>query len=342
MLMRYIIIFLCFFFYSCDSDQTLSENDLVAEDTLSDDFSSPQLTEINKKILDDPGNAQYYHQRALVHLKLGRPQPSIEDSKRAIRIDSSRAEYFVTLVDAYFAENSTRQAKDLLERVVEKFPDNTEALLKLAELYWLVRQYQKGIDNVNKALKIDVNLARGYYIKGGIYRESGDTSRAISSLLTAIEQDNAFVDAFYDLGVIHGARKNPLGLQYYENVLRIDPDHQDAHYGRARLLQDLGKTDQAIEAYNTLLAIDSSCARCHYNIGALMLEVKKKYRDALGHFTHAIRIEPDNATNYFARGYTYSKLKEEENARRDYKMCLRLDPGYDAAVEGLNELDRKR
>jgi tetratricopeptide (TPR) repeat protein len=244
----------------------------------------------------------------------------------------------MTLVDAYYTQNNTRLAKDLLEIIEKKFPDNVDALLKLSELYYLVKQYQKGIDYVNKALKINDRSAKAYYLKGSIYRESGDTGRAISSLETAIEQDIKYENAFIDIAVMYSARKNPIALEYYNNAIKINPYNENTIYARAKLLQDLGKTDEAIIEYKSILSKNKNCENCYYNLGAIYLEIKKDNKNALENFTNAIALNPNSVEAYFARGYTYYKLKDKESAKADYNMCLKIQPNFEAAIQGLNEL----
>lgn len=307
-------------------------------DSLSIKLNSPQLKAVNAELLKEPNNPELYNKRASVYIDLKQLHEAVGDALRAIKLDSTNAKYYNTLVDAYFAQNKTRQAKDLLEIMEKKFPNNTDALLKLAELYFLVKQYQKGIDYVNKALKLNENLAKAYYLKGSIYRESGDTARAISSLQTAVEQDSKFEDAFYDLGIIFAARKNPLAFEYYSNVLKINPSNENARYARARLFQDLEKADEAITEYEAILASNKACQDCLYNLGAIYLEIKHDNNKALDYFTKAITLNPNYLEAYFARGYTYSKLKDKASATADYKMCLQLKPNYEPALQGLREL----
>ncbi len=320
-----------------EQDKALAADNLKA-DSLSARLNSPELKAVNAELLKDPGNAGLYNKRALIYLSIKEYEAAANDAMRAMRLDSATALYRLTLIDAYFSANKTRQAKDELELTVKKFPESTEALMKLAELYFLVKQYQKGIDYVNKALKVDANLARAYYIKGSIYRESGDTARAISSLETAVEQDNKYEDAFYDLGLIYAAKRDPLAMEYYNNTLRINPSNQLALYARARLLQDLGKTDQAIAEYQSITGKYKTCDNCYYNLGAIYLEIKHDNKKALDCFTKAIELNPNYLEAYFARGYTYAKLNDKESARADYNMCLKIQPNYEAAVEGLNNL----
>lgn len=307
-------------------------------DSLSIKLNSPSLKAVNQELLNNPNDPALYDKRARVYLGLREFAEAENDAKRAITLDSTQAPFHLTMADIHFSQNKTREAREYLERTTQKFPENTEALLKLAELYFLVKYYQDGITYVNKALKVDEHLAKGYYIKGSIYRESGDTARAVSSLQTAVEQDNNFKDAYHDLGVIYGARKNPLALEYYNNVLRIDPKDENALYGRAKFLQDVGKIDEAITEYERIIALDGKCDNCHYNIGAIYLEIKKDPKKALERFTKAIAVNPGYTAAYFARGYTYTKLNDKQSARADYNMCLRLEPNYAPAIEALNEL----
>lgn len=307
-------------------------------DSLSIKLNSPDLKAVNAEILNYPDNAALYDKRAKIYLSLKQLEEAVNDAKRAVRFDSTNASYYLTLVDAHFSLNHTRDAKEILESTVKKFPNNIEALLKLSELYFLVRHYQDGITYVNKALELDNQLAKAYYIKGSIYREAGDTTRAISSLVTATEQDPKYTDAWLDLGLIHAARKNPIALDYYNNALLADPGNETALYAKARLLQDVGKTDQAIKEYEEILAEDKSCQNCYYNLGAIHLEIKKDPKKAVEFFTKAIEIDPNYVEAYFARGYAYSKLKDKQSAKADYNMCLKIEPNYEGAIQGLNEL----
>lgn len=330
------VLFVCFSCQNAADKETQASN--AKTDSLSIKLNSPELKTVNAELLKDPNNAELYNKRANIYISLKQQMEAVNDAKRAVRIDSSKAEYYITIVDALFSLNKTRDAKDILERIEKKFPDNTEALLKLSELYYLVRQYQKAIDYVNKALKIDENLAKGYYIKGSIYRESGDTAKALSSLETATEQDSKYEDAFYDIGVIYSARKNPLALEYFNAVLKLNPKNEEAKFARAKLLQDLGKIDEAISEYEYVLLQNKNREDCLYNIGALYLEYKKDNKKALEYFTKAIAINSNYTQAYFARGYTYTKLKDKDNARADYNMCLKIEPNYAPAIQGLNEL----
>ena len=331
-----------FLFFACQNSN-VSKEEISSQNKHSDSISiqlnSKELKWVNGELVGDPNNPELYNKRAKIYLGLEQLEEALADCKLVLKLDSTEAAYYLTLIDVYFAQNNTRLAKETLLKVEKKFPENTETLLKLAELYYLVRQYQNAITYVNKALKIDESLAKGYYLKGSIYRESGDTSLAISSLETAIEQDNRFEDAFYDLGVVYAARKNPLALQYYTNTLRINPDNQNALYARARYYQSSGETEKAIIEYKNMVSKVKSCDQCYYNLGAIYFGLKNNPDLAIDYFTKAIEVNPNYLEAYFARAFTYAKQKNNASAKADYNMCLKLQPDYEDAINGLNELD---
>lgn len=329
-------------FYSCKPSVAEQTGDTRRADSLMGVLNSPELKAINQRILESPSDPALYNERAKIYLSFKQYEDAINDCKRAVRIDSTTADYYLTEADVFFAANESRNAKETLEKIVRKFPENTDGLLKLGELYYFVKQYENAFTAINKALKLNENLAKAYYLKGNIYKETGDTAKAISSLETAIDQDNQNYGAFLDLGIIYGARKNTIALEYYDNAIRIKPTATDALYAKAKLLQDLNKIDEAVALYEQILKMDAGNEFSLYNLGAINLGVKKDAEKAVEYFTKAIDANPKYAEAYFARGVCYEELKDKTNAYADYQMCLQLKPNYEPAVDALNNIGKSK
>ncbi|MFN7910227.1 MAG: tetratricopeptide repeat protein [Bacteroidota bacterium] len=333
-----LIALSCILFSYCGNKHN-NTTDSGLQDSLITKINSPELKTISKKISENVNDPNLYNERAKIYLTLGMPDEAAKDAERAIKLDSLNPNYYLTKADAFFSANKTKQSKETLELIEKKFPDNTEALLKLGELFFIVRQYQIAIDYCNKALKIDENLSKAYFIKGSIYRESGDTAKAISSLITATEQDNRYDQAFFDIGVLYAARKNPVSLDYYDNALKINPLNYDAIYAKAKFYQDINQIEEAINQYNYLLSKDKTYYAALYNLGAIQLEIKNDPKKSIDYFSDAIRLKADYLEAYFARGYAYSKVGDKESAKADYKMCLQLQENYEPAIVALNKLN---
>ncbi len=333
-------IIVSFALFSCkQGGEEITEN-TKRTDSLLKVINSPELAALNKKILENPSDANLYNDRAKIYLQFKQLEDAVNDAKRAIRIDSTNAAFYLTEADVFFAANETRNAKDVLEMVVKKFPENTDGLLKLGELFYFVKQYENAFDKINQALKINQNLAKGYYLKGNIYKEIGDTGKAISSLETAIEQDNKNAGVFLDLGLIYAAKKNPLAFEYYDNAINLNPTNYEALYAKAKLFQDINQIKDAVTIYERILKTNPSHYFSLYNLGAIEFGINKNPKKALDYFTKAISVNPKYTEAYFARGVCYQELKDDNNATADYKMCLQLTPNYEPAIEGLNSIGK--
>ncbi len=335
-----LFLFVSVVLFSCGPKEEVTTENAHRADSLLKVINSPELAALNKKILDNPDDANLYNERAKIYLQHRQFEDAISDSKRSIRMDTSNADFYITEADIFFAANETRNAKDVLENVVKRFPENTDGLLKLGELYYFVKQYENAFAKINQALKVNENLAKGYYLKGSIYKEIGDTGKAISSLETAIEQDNKNYGAFLELGLIYGAKKNALAFEYYNNAISLNPTNVEALYAKAKLTQDMNQIKEAVVMYNQILKIDSFHVFSIYNLGAIEYGINNNPKLAIDYFTRAINANPKYAEAYYARGACYQELNDRNNASADYQMCLQLKPNYEPAVEGLNSLGK--
>lgn len=332
------ILFLvaAFTFASCSPNEKTEEVKAEKKDSLIEKINSPELKAINEQLLKEPDNAEFYNKRARLYIQLQQLDEALGDAIRATKLDTTKAAYYVTLADIYFANNKTRFAKQTLEATVKQFPENTEALLKLGELFFLVRQYENAILHINKALKVDENLAQAYYLKGSVFKEMGDTAKAISSMQTALEQDNKYFDAFLDIGILYASRKNPLAMEYYNNALKLRPNDENTLFAKAKLLQDLNRIEECIVMYQQVLKMNKNNKNVLYNLGAISLNMKKDAKTAIDYFSNAIAVDPKYTEAYFARGVSFEMLKDMNNAKADYNMCLQITPNYEPALDALN------
>ncbi len=338
-----LTVFAAILVSGCTNPSAKDNNANVVSDSIIAKLNSPELKRVNDLLKASPSNADLYLQRGKVYLQLKDFEAAISDGQRAMKLDSLKDAPYLFLTDAYFYSNKTRQAKEILERCVKNVPTSTDGLLKLAELYFYVRKYQESINCINVALKIDETIAKGYFLKGMCYKESGDTSRAISSFQTACEQDNSYYDALVEAGRLFALKKNPLSVEYFNNALKINPKSTEVVYLVAKFYQDAGKTKQAVDAYTKLLKMDKQNENALYNLGAIEYTTSKNPEKAKTYFTDAINTNPQYAEAYFARGVCFEDLKDFENAIADYKLAVQYRPNYEPAIENLNRLlDKKK
>jgi tetratricopeptide (TPR) repeat protein len=301
------------------------------------DSSAVTLESINASLREKPGNADLYQIRAKYFIDKKDLNAALEDMKRVLNIDSSKADYYLTLADIYFMMNKTGYSKAALIRCHMLDQKNPACIMKLAELYFYVRKYQESLNYLDEALKIDQNNAKAYFMKGMNFKESGDTAKALSSMQTAVEQDNTYYNAYVQLGLLCAAQHNRLAEDYYTNALRIRPNSTEALYDFGKLFQDEGNYPKAVEIYNRLLKVDKTFFDAQYNLGVIAAD-NKDYKEAIHCFSDAIGIDPKQAKGYYGRGYCYQQMGDVQNAAADYRYTLTLSPDYVLAKEGLKQM----
>ncbi len=327
---------------ACNNGTEKKEN-IAEPDSLLTKANAPELKRLNDLLKASPNSPDLYLQRGKAYLDLKDFEAAVADGERAIKLDSAKDVYYLFLTDAYFFANRTRQAKEILERCIKNVPASTEGYLKLAELFFYVKKYQESITNINKALKIDETIAKGYFLKGMCYKESGDTALAISSFQTACEQDNEYYDSYVEVGRLLSIKRNPLCVQYFNNALKINPKSTEVVYMISKFYQDAKKYKPAIDAYTKLLQMDPSNKNALYNLGAIEFVFGKDKEKAKKYFSDAITSDPQYAEAYLARGICYEDLKDFDNAIADYKMAVQYKPNFEPAIHNLNKLlDKKK
>lgn len=319
------------FSLSCNNIKKQEENKVT-------DTIAVNLSALNKKIVNDPNNAELYHLRAKYHFKNKDFNSALSDMNRVLKLDSTKASYYLTLSEIYFVGNKTSKSKEALEKCIALDPKNTEALMKLGELFFYVRKYEESIEYLNKVLKEDVHNSKAYFLKGMNYAEKGDTVHAVSSMQTAVEQNPDYYTAYIQLGILLATKKDRLAIDYYNNAIKLQPKSTEAFYDKAKFFQDVQMWNEAISTYNQLLTIDSMYAEAYYNLGAIDLLSKKDYKSALMHFDGAVKSNEKYAAAYYARGTCYLKLGEKNKAVADFKTTLQLEPGYEPALKAMENI----
>lgn len=335
-----ILSFFLFLFsvviFSCGNGnkKTLASDTLKISDTL-----SPEIAKLNKQIKEDPENSELYNQRAILLCEKEKFDEAFADIRTALNLDSSKADYFLTLSDVYFAKGKINNCKNSIEKAMKLESENTDAMLKFAELQLYFKEYKSTLEYIDKALAIDKVNAKAYFMRGMAYKLSGDTAKAVSNFQTTVDQDPEYYHAYIQLGLLYATKHNKLAEDYYNNAIKQNPKSIEAHYNLAMFYQEDSLYDDAIEEYNKVLEIDPEYKLAHHNLGYINLVYLLEYKQAMIHFTKAIACDANYAEAYYNRGYSYELLGDYTDAKADYDKALEIRPNYEMPIKGLNRLD---
>lgn len=94
------------------------------------------------------------------------------------------------------------------------------------------------------------------------------------------------------------------------------------------------KFDEAIAAFNDVIAINPQSTSAYYNLGSAH-DRKGDPNKAILNFSKAIEIDPTLADAYYNRGFAYYKKGSFDNAIADYAKVIELSPGAADAYYSL-------
>jgi len=180
--------------------------------------------------------------------------------------------------------------------------------------------------------------AQAYFLKGFNFLEMGDTTRAVSSFQTTVEQDPEHFEAYMQLGLLNSIKGDSLAIDYFENALEVEPNNKEAMYGIAMFQQENEMYNEALKTYHEILEYHPNFREAHYNLGYVHMYYLQLYRQASLHFSDAIEVDPNYYQAYYNRGYCFELLGDVNNAIKDYQQSLAIEPSYDLAAKGISRV----
>lgn len=323
---------------SCKQDKKTDNGQAVTLDTTP---IGKQIAEISIKIGDDPKNPELLHQRARLHMQRMDVANAMIDMERVMSMDTTKADYFLTLADVHLAASKPGKSRAALLKCLSIDPKNKLAYEKLAELYFFVQQYKDALKNLDEVLKLDITNPKAYFMKGMCYRDMGDTTKALSSFQTAIEQKSDYYEPYLQLAMIYHARNNKLAVQYYDGALRVNPKSIDALYGRGLWYQENERNyDKAIQDYTSAVQVSPRAARAHFALGYIHYQYLKVYDQSVKHYNDAIAVDSTWAEAYLNRGLSYEAMGNIAAANKDYDKAMMLRPNYSNAQQASERVNR--
>ncbi len=327
----YVTVLLAFVM-ACNSSENKGSGNASATTKV-----SGSVQEISAQIEQDPTNPELYYRRAQLYFDEKYLDKAISDMDQAISLREDNALYYLQKGRILYAMNKTVDASKQYEKAIAVKPDFVEAKMKLAELYYLVKEHKKSLDLYNSVLETEPKNTTVLFYKGMNYKEMGDTASAIQVFQKAYELDARYYDAVMQLGNLYAALRNKIALDYYVTASRIKPKSPEPPYSAGVFYQQQRDYKRAIGMYRQALKGNERYYQAYYNSSLINVEMAN-YDEAIQNLNTVIRIEPGLVDAYYMRGLCYEQKKNKEEARINYQYTLELNPKHDMALKALSRL----
>ena len=252
-------------------------------------------------------SASYAASAALLE-RDGELNDAIDAYEQAIRLDGSRVEYYLPLVDLLVAVDQPEDALEWAEQAVILAPENARVWSVLAGAHLALGDRQLDLGDPTNA-----DLA---------YAESVRAARS------SIDLDPGNAEAYaYLAGALSqlGPEQYARAQEAAEIALSLDTDNPIVRQHLATVLELQGFYPAAIEQYQ--LAIDQNPDMVDLHIGlAYNYYATRDIPTAILTFQDALDIDPAHAGAYDGLGWMYFLIGEYPSAEENLIKAVELDP----------------
>lgn len=248
-----------------------------------------------------------------------------EDARR-------RAASMVALVETYVQEGRADDAKAFLDEVLEKDPENTQALGLKGNLFAAEDDFASAEDLYKKILAIDAENIGAHSALARLRQAAGDPEGAEAALLAGLEASPDNVNLTIRLAQrreLEGAVEEAIEL--YDRAYRQAPDILLVVNNLASLLSDkrAGAAQDIELAYKIAGRLRNADLPHYRDTYGWTRFLKNEHKEALEYLQPAADALPNNPWVRYHLGMTYAALKKSSEARLHLEAALAQSEGID-------------
>lgn len=207
---------------------------------------------------NDPENSQAYLSIGSTYLRMNRLAEAARSFRRVISVHPDNATAHVGLGQVHKLGGDSDAAIEELTLALEMDPENTDAHNTLALIYQELNELELEVEHLTATVALDPRASLAHSRLADIYLVNERYPEAISALKAALlgrttveHAHTRLAEAYYGVGDFGGA----------ENELRkeiaLRPRSAAPRANLAKLLVELGRTDEAKHEYETALSLTS-------------------------------------------------------------------------------------
>ena len=242
-----------------------------------------EIERIEKLLEESPFNSSLRVQLAAFYLEAGAYDEAVDQAEYLLAQNDEFEMAYMILGAVYMDQEKYEDALEPYLRVVELNEDNPmrglnkqlqRAQYDLGRIYIALGEPEKAIEPLRATSVAMSTDADSRYLLGVAYSDMGQCNDAIEWLLKAIRFVPTFTEAYDELAHCYQEVGNATGAAYangmvdycnerYEQALDNleaavagGPQFAEAHLGLAMTYEKVGQPEDAIEAYEAVLALD--------------------------------------------------------------------------------------
>jgi tetratricopeptide (TPR) repeat protein len=316
------------------------------------------LSELMEALEADPASLNIRIALAYVYLKTGRPGAAIDELTRVLETQPGNEQALMLRAQAYAVTKQLELAQRDLARVVELRPDLPLPRIRLAETYMAAGKAAMAADILGAVSSSDTRIMeltiRAFVadkrfddalslcdrlekekpgqsvslLRAGVLLKKGEFAQAEALLKELMGRYPSSLSPYLVLGRAYlNKGEKELAIETYNKALLLEPRNTDALAGKARSLYLAGRVNEAIAAYEEVMAINDGLAPAANDLAYIYAEAEKNLDRALELATRAKEMQPHNPDILDTMGWVQFRKGLYAHAEKNLRDALAKRPG---------------
>ena len=289
---------------------------------------------IEKQIRQNPEDKSLYIKRGELRLLMDDYDGALKDGLYVLKSNANIYSEYDLISTTYQKMGEWNKAIPYLKKMQELQPDNTLVSYNLAISYQNIQQFGPALDLLNGIIDRYPDEANYYLSRANLFMLKGDIQDAKADFEKAVSVDPENYECYLERGFfIKNTSSSDRGKANFDKAIALLGDEikknpQDAPLliHRAEIMEQTGNVQNAFTEYENYLKIWP----LNYSVlakKALILSSLKQWPQAIDEYNIIINNYPGNATMYFNRSLTFQQSGNLQKALDDVNNAIRIDRG---------------
>ena len=157
----------------------------------------------------------------------------------------------------FFSLNNYEKAIEQWEKAIKINPKFVDGLNNLGNAFFRKGKFDEAINYLNKALSLRPNFFETYYTLSDIFYQKGIYDNALKNINEALNLKPGHLPTIKSkLAILLKMNMKKEYLKFLEKVIPQHPKETELYYKKAQVFSELGMNTSSINTYKTILMID--------------------------------------------------------------------------------------